>query len=113
MNNRQLMTTTTMNERSSYLHALVEEYVAAGRFVEAGLIGVCIRVGETNDMPPDAEMDAMRSFFFAGAQCVLANVKTANTLDEDGRSAKLDLIEHEIAEFLQTQYLAHSTSGHA
>lgn len=98
------------SNRIAYLRALVQENIAAGRFVEASWNDLCISAGQ--DMT-DEQLSCMRSFFFAGAQAVFAGLMKPPKASKTTHVDYLRLIEHELREFAEIQYLENSTQGHA
>lgn len=99
-----------MIDRADHLRALRDEFIADGRFIEAGWIDLCLST------PPGVgpeELTAMRLMFFAGATYLFEGVmRLGNNPTRQGVEF-LHLINAELKQFGQDALLEHVTAGHA
>jgi hypothetical protein len=101
-----------MTDRTDYLRALCEEFIAEGRYVEAGWAGLCITA------PPDIdpeELKYMRAIFFAGATYLFEGVMRIGKVgNPTGQGLEfLHAVDAELSKYSQDTYLEHVTAGHA
>lgn len=82
--------------------AACKEFVAKGRLIEAGWIGMRLTVIAKD--APQAQLDEMRMAFFAGAQHLFGSIMGILDPGEEPSHAdlsRMDLIDKELREFIE------------
>jgi hypothetical protein len=93
----------------AYLERLTKELINQGNLIEAGWIG--LRLSAIPLDAPAAQLEGMRSAFFAGAHHLFASIMCALDSGEEPTDAdlrKIDQIDRELAGFIRDYEMKHA-----
>jgi len=102
-----------MSDRA-YLERTMRELTDKGRLVEAGWVG--FRLAAIPSHAPKAQLEEMRSVFFAGAQHLFSSIMTVLDPGQDPTEpdlARMEQIASELERFIRTYETSIKTEGSA